>query len=80
MYEPTVVHDSAADQIHGYDFARPGAAHSPVSLEEMRQLEETVGWSEEDAQVLQRHGRFSGIMRNRWLTLGRLQSLHSRTS
>jgi protoglobin len=28
-----------------------------VSLEEMHQLEETVGWSQEDANVLQRHGK-----------------------
>jgi len=40
-------------QIPGYDYGR--AAHSPVSLEELRHLEQTVGWSEEDAQVLQRH-------------------------
>ncbi len=42
--------------IPGYDYGRPTAAHSPVSMEELRQIEMTVGWSEEDARVLQRHG------------------------
>lgn len=43
--------------IPGYDYAHPEAARSPVSLEEMHQLETTIGWSEEDAEVLQRHGK-----------------------
>jgi hypothetical protein len=42
-------------QISGYDYASPSAARSPVSLEELRQLERTVGWTDEDAQVLDRH-------------------------
>ncbi len=42
--------------IPGSDYGRPTAAHSPVSMEELRQIEMTVGWSEEDARVLQRHG------------------------
>jgi hypothetical protein len=43
--------------IPGYDYASREAARSPVSLEEMHQLETTIGWSEEDAKVLQRHGK-----------------------
>jgi hypothetical protein len=31
-------------------------ACSPVSVEELRQIEMTVGWSEEDVRILQRHG------------------------
>jgi hypothetical protein len=31
-------------------------ARSPVSLEELRQLEATVGWNADDAKVLERHG------------------------
>jgi hypothetical protein len=42
--------------IAGYDYGRTGVAHSPVSLEELRQLEATIGWSADDAKVLQRHG------------------------
>lgn len=42
-------------QISGYDYGAANAARSPVSLEELRQLERTVGWTEEDAQVLHRH-------------------------
>lgn len=40
--------------IPGYDFGRT-KAHSPVTLEDLRQLEQTVGWSNEDAAVLQHH-------------------------
>jgi pimeloyl-ACP methyl ester carboxylesterase len=56
MKEATLAHDSAATQIPGYDYARPRSAHSPLSMEELRQLEATVGWSEDDARILQRSG------------------------
>jgi hypothetical protein len=42
--------------IAGYDYGRPDAARSPVSMEELRQLEAAVGWSQSDADTLQRHG------------------------
>jgi hypothetical protein len=42
-------------EIPGYDFGKPAIQRSPVSLEELRQLESSIGWTEEDAQVLQRH-------------------------
>lgn len=51
-----------ATPIPGYDYGRAGVARSPLSLEELRQLEQTIGWSEEDARVLQRHGE---IFQNR---------------
>jgi hypothetical protein len=41
--------------IHGYDYGNSTVAPSPVTLEELRQIEATIGWSEEDARVLQRH-------------------------
>jgi len=41
--------------IAGYAFGDPSVQTSPVSLEELRQLEEASGWSEADAQILQRH-------------------------
>jgi pimeloyl-ACP methyl ester carboxylesterase len=56
MKEATLVHNSEATHISGYDYARPQSAHSPLSMEELRQLEATVGWSEDDARILQRSG------------------------
>jgi hypothetical protein len=56
MKEATLVHDPEATQIPGYGYARAQSAHSPLSMEELRQLEATVGWSEDDAKILQRSG------------------------
>jgi len=52
MSDSTVTQDPATTEIPGYDYGRPEAAHSPVSLEELRQIEMATGWTEEDAQVL----------------------------
>jgi hypothetical protein len=38
--------------ISGYDYGTPKAADSPVSLEELRALEQTVGWTPGDADAL----------------------------
>ena len=43
--------------IAGYDYGKPAAAHSPVSPEELRQLETAVGWTEQDAAVLREHAQ-----------------------
>src|SRR5438552_17886962 len=40
---------------HGYDYAKPSVARSPVTLGELRQIETTLGWSGEDVRVLQLH-------------------------
>lgn len=56
MREAALIRDSEATQISGYDYARPQSAHSPVSIEELRQLEMAVGWSNEDASVMQQFG------------------------
>jgi hypothetical protein len=56
MKEATSTQRSGAAQIAGYDYARPESAHSPLSMEELRQLEATIGWIEEDAKVLQQSG------------------------
>lgn len=40
--------------IPGYDYGSAAVSHSPISLEELRQLELTVGWRDEDAEVLRR--------------------------
>src|SRR3954453_8184983 len=43
-------------EIQGYGYGKPSVARSPVTLDELRQLEATVGWNDEDAAILQRHG------------------------
>ena len=60
MSNATSVH-SEQPQIAGCDNGRGNAARSPLTLEELQQLEQTVGWGVENAQVLQRHGE---IFRN----------------
>jgi hypothetical protein len=55
MSNSPVIHEHQTTSIPGYDFGQRGAAHSPVSLQDLRRIEMTVGWTEEDAQVLQRH-------------------------
>jgi hypothetical protein len=42
-------------QTPGYDFGKPNGALSPLSAEDLQHLEQTVGWSEQDAAILQRH-------------------------
>jgi hypothetical protein len=45
-------HDS---EIAGYDFGSPQSAKSPVSTEELLQLEQTLGWTAEDGRLLRKH-------------------------
>jgi hypothetical protein len=47
------VNESA--HIPGYDYGRAGSAASSLTEEELRQLEQTVGWTEKDASVLRKH-------------------------
>jgi hypothetical protein len=54
MKQSTLAHEPV--HIPGYDYGQPNSAHSPVSLEELRQLEQTVGWTAADADLLRRHG------------------------
>jgi hypothetical protein len=55
MKQATLVHDAEQTQIPGYNYGRSTVARSPLSLEELRQIEQTIGWSDEDARVLRRH-------------------------
>lgn len=41
--------------IAGYDFGSEHGAKSPVSAEELRHLEQTVGWTGADVQLLKKH-------------------------
>ena len=56
MKESMLLDTGPANSIPGYDYGGPGVAHSPVSQEELRQMEATVGWTAEDARILQAHG------------------------
>lgn len=56
MSKSTFAREVETDSISGYDYSRAGVARSPVSLDELHQLEAAVGWSAEDARMLQRHG------------------------
>ncbi len=56
MNEPNAPQAVVAISIAGYDYRRPKVAHSPVTLEELRALEASAGWSEADAECLSRHG------------------------
>src|ERR1041385_4475944 len=56
MTKSTSVPQVETGRVAGYDYGHPDVPRSPVSLDELRQLEEAVGWRAEDAQVLQRHG------------------------
>ncbi len=59
MPNPTHTPDAGSPAaIPGYDYGRPEAAHSPITIEELRQIESTVGWTDEDAAILQRHAEF----------------------
>jgi len=46
---------TATPSIPGYDYGTPKSAISPVSESELLQLEQTAGWSADDAAVLARH-------------------------
>lgn len=53
--EHAVHRDLQNPGIAGYEYGRPTVAHSPVSLQELRAIEQTIGWNAEDAEVLRRH-------------------------
>jgi hypothetical protein len=42
-------------EIAGYDYGTPLSAVSPVTEEELRALEETVGWTDTDAKLLRQY-------------------------
>jgi hypothetical protein len=50
--------ESTKHSIPGYDFASPQSATSPVSMDELRRLEQTLGWSGEDEWLLRKHIEF----------------------
>jgi hypothetical protein len=44
----------------GYDYGTPRVAPSPVSLDELRALEQSVGWSKHDSRALKMAGEVLG--------------------
>lgn len=54
--QPTLAQEPRANSIPGYDYGRRSVGRSPVSLQELREIEAAVGWSDQDAHTLQRHG------------------------
>src|SRR5450755_4643418 len=45
----------AMTTVPGYQYGSPDLASSPITLDELRQLEQAVGWSDSDRQALQSH-------------------------
>jgi hypothetical protein len=43
--------------IPGYDFGTDASARSPISLEELLHLEQTLGWRSEDGQLLRKYAQ-----------------------
>jgi hypothetical protein len=43
-------------KIPGYAYGSPESAHSPLIESDVRELEKTIGWTEEDAALLRQHG------------------------
>jgi hypothetical protein len=46
---------SLNSNIPGYDFGTAASAWSPISPEELSNLEQTLGWTSEDEKLLQKH-------------------------
>lgn len=46
------------EDIPGYNYGKSGAAHSPISLKELQEIEQTLGWTAEDAEILREHEEF----------------------
>ena len=42
-------------QIHGYDFGTRKSADPPLTDEDLQHLEQTVGWTDEDRDILLKH-------------------------
>jgi hypothetical protein len=52
---------TATSSIPGYDYGTPKSAVSPLSEDDLAKLEQTAGWTAEDAAVL---ARYAGVFRD----------------
>ena len=61
---------STSPHIPGYNFGAPQSAISPLTDEDLRHLEQTVGWTNEDRDILERHatlfGEYAEAMVDSW--------------
>ena len=46
---------TATPQIPGYDFGARKSAESPLTDEDLRHLEQTIGWTDNDRDILHKH-------------------------
>lgn len=51
----SVLVQEAQGSIPGYDYGQSDVPRSPVSMEELKEIEATIGWTEKDRELLQRH-------------------------
>ncbi|HEY2017523.1 MAG TPA: protoglobin domain-containing protein [Bryobacteraceae bacterium] len=56
MSDSTLIHEAEHAPIAGYEYGKNHIRRSPVPLEELRHIEATVGWTDEDSRILERHG------------------------
>lgn len=60
-------------QIPGYEFGTDASAQSPISAQELLELEQTLGWTAEDEQLLRNYGQLfcsqAEQMVNAWRTV-----------
>jgi len=56
MSQSTSIHELREGTIGGYNYGQSGVAHSPVTPDDLREIEQAAGWTEEDARILARHG------------------------
>ena len=52
----TSAQEKSIPKIPGYAFGSPESAHSPLLEKDVRELEQTIGWTEQDASLLRQHG------------------------
>jgi hypothetical protein len=55
MSGSTLAYEPDTSSIPGYGYGQAHIGRSPVSLEELRQIEQSAGWTEDDARILRKH-------------------------
>jgi hypothetical protein len=56
MSKSALSKEQQSGSIPGYDFGRASVSHSPLSIDELREIEMSTGWTNEDARVLEHYG------------------------
>jgi len=55
-------HGFQSSPIPGYDFGSLASAQSPISLEDLAQLEQTIGWTSQDEQRLRKYAELFHVL------------------